>query len=240
MHMQEQLPLRPGGLNLTKQAASFAGLTSASRVLDIGCGRGASLTYLHREYGCPVTGIDCSVTALEAAGKLFSCDQETFPDRMNHCDPAASVNLLLTDASALPLPDAFFDFVMMECTLTLFDEPMKALSEAARVLSPGGWLYVSALCQKNPSASDQIVTNGLLHTDLFCGSLHALGFEKSSFCISDQTPALIQFVADMIFQHGSLDAYFKKASLQTDGCIFNCAIAPKETGYVAIWAKRTS
>ena len=232
MSMSGQPPLRPGGLKLTKAAAAAAGISSESSILDIGCGSGTSLAFLRQEYDCSVTGIDHSELALTAAGtNLMTSLTDCF-------DPDAPVNLLLADASHLPIPDASFDLIMMECTLTLFADPLAALSEAARVLRPGGWLYISALCRKNPAASDPLVENGLLHAENLREYLPSLKFKQSTISLSDQTQALIQFVADMIFRYGSLDAYIREAVAQNDGCIFNCAISPKETGYVTILAQR--
>ena len=38
--------LRPGGFKLTEQAVDFCALNEQSRVLDLGCGMGATASYL--------------------------------------------------------------------------------------------------------------------------------------------------------------------------------------------------
>ena len=226
------LLIRPGGLELTKKAVDAVRLTPDSHILDIGCGSGASLVLIRRITGCHTTGIDSSRRMLERAGEALGTEPAVV---YNRNDP---VNLLQADACSLPFPDASFDFVMMECTLTLFRDPALALREAARVLCPGRWLYISALSRKNPSASDPLVTNGLLNTIRLQESFSDIGFEHNSVSISDQSSSLIQFAADIIFQYGSLDRYISETTRLVDGCIFNGTPSPKETCYVSILAKR--
>ena len=229
----KQIPLRPGGLELTEIAASKAGLTKDSCVLDIGCGTGASLLYVKKHYGCHVFGVDCSEKAIEAAKARFDETIDSVTD---------ASTLLTADASALPFPDNSFDFVMMECTLTLFADPVQALKEAARVLKPEGTLFLSALTQrklveKASPATDTsstppflaLVKNGLTHADNLTSYLSDLGFHHISH--TECNDVLVQFVADAIFTYGSLDHYIKEASACIDGCVLNCNISPKEAGY---------
>ena len=226
------LLIRPGGLELTKKAVDAVNISPSSHILDIGCGSGASLALIRRAAGCYVTGIDSSRKVLACAGDTLCAEISSVYSRSN------PVNLLEADACSLPLPDASFDFVMMECTLTLFSNPALALREAARVLSPGKWLYISALSQKKPAASDRLVTNGLLNTVCLQNVLSSIGFPQNSVKITDQSGALIQFAADMIFQYGSFDRYISETSRMVDGCIFNGTPSPKETGYVSVLAQR--
>lgn len=55
--------LHPGGLALTEEVASDLNLTPGSRVLDVGCGPGATSLFLAKKYGATVTGV-----TLEEAG----------------------------------------------------------------------------------------------------------------------------------------------------------------------------
>src|SRR6266849_5982910 len=48
----------PGGLKLTGQLGRMLGLSPASRVLDVACGKGTTAVLLAKEFGCEVFGID--------------------------------------------------------------------------------------------------------------------------------------------------------------------------------------
>jgi arsenite methyltransferase len=56
--------IRPGGLALTRRAVALADLPAGARVLDVGCGAGATLDYL-AGLGLRATGIDPSAKLLE-------------------------------------------------------------------------------------------------------------------------------------------------------------------------------
>jgi ubiquinone/menaquinone biosynthesis C-methylase UbiE len=92
-------------------------------VLEIGIGTGRNLE--HYPEGIRLTGIDFSAPMLEIG-------------RQRAKDLGRSVDLRLGDAQALEFPDASFDRVV--CTLALCSIPddRRAVSEARRVLRPGG------------------------------------------------------------------------------------------------------
>jgi SAM-dependent methyltransferase len=85
------------------------------RVLDVGCGYGQTLEAL----GVP-------------AEKGFGVDIETKTGTGYDLRPAS--------AERLPFPDSYFDVVICRVTLPYTDVP-KALSEIARVLTPGGRVW---------------------------------------------------------------------------------------------------
>jgi arsenite methyltransferase len=123
--------LRPGGLDLTRRALALAGLKPGSRVLDLGCGPGATAKYLCA-CGHRVLALDLSRDFLARAA-------------------APGVARLLANAQILPLADASLDAIFCECVLSLAADPAAALREAARVLAPGGALAVSDLYLRGPA-----------------------------------------------------------------------------------------
>jgi SAM-dependent methyltransferase len=98
--------------------------------LEIACGTGHTSSLLARE---GISFIACDLTPHMLAEAR---------DRMERADHPTS--FLYTDAQALPFPDATFNLVVTTRFLHLFPaaEQRIVLSEAARVLKPGGSLVV--------------------------------------------------------------------------------------------------
>lgn len=116
----------PAGSN-TAVAAELLG-KSGGAALDIGCGEGKFTRALAGLYA-RVSGIDVragaiakAVAAAEAAG--------------------TAIDFRVASADALPYPDASFDTVVFSNSLHHMPDPARALAEAARVLVPGGRLYI--------------------------------------------------------------------------------------------------
>lgn len=97
-----------------------AGVGRGSRLLDVGCGSGAVIaTALTR--GASVSAVDLSDAMAQQARRRF---------------PACDVRV--SDAIQLPFADASFDAVTFGFALHHMAQPHAALSEAHRVLRPGG------------------------------------------------------------------------------------------------------
>jgi SAM-dependent methyltransferase len=107
-----------------------AGVAIGGRVLDAGCGGGGMPLSLAEE-------------AAEAVG-IDPCDR--FQDagmRLARERRVANLRFALADGMALPFPDATFDLVLSHAVIEHVVYAPRYLRECARVLKPGGWLYLS-------------------------------------------------------------------------------------------------
>jgi phosphatidylethanolamine/phosphatidyl-N-methylethanolamine N-methyltransferase len=108
-----------------KRQFELADIQSDDRVLIVGIGTGLDL--VHTPASATVTGIDLSADMLRRA-KV----------RAAHRD----CSLIQMNAEQLGFDDGSFDVVIMNCVLSVVADPAKALSEAARVLTPSGSIWI--------------------------------------------------------------------------------------------------
>lgn len=154
--------LRPGGLELTARALDVLRLAPGARVLDVGCGAGATLGLL-RARGFAAVGLDYSATlAAQAAQRA----------------PTAR-----GDAERLPFRSRSLDAVLMECVLSAVPDKAAAASELGRVLIPGGTLLLSDVTREGrlPEPLDSLAgwiacAGGALTADGYRGLLSGAGF----------------------------------------------------------------
>lgn len=97
--------------------------------LDIGCGEGHN-TRLVAQRGALLTGIDISDTFIRHA-------------KEEEASKSLGINYLVVSGQKTELPDNSFDFCMATMSLMDMPEPAKAISEAYRVLKPGGFFQFS-------------------------------------------------------------------------------------------------
>jgi 2-polyprenyl-6-hydroxyphenyl methylase / 3-demethylubiquinone-9 3-methyltransferase len=137
-------PMEPDPAFRRRAAWLLAGLESqapkGAQVLDLGCGQGFYLP-LYARLGLTATGVEPDpVPRAEALRK------------------AQALGFAVVDAPAehLPFADASFDAVVMSEVLEHLAEPALALTEAARVLKPGGLLLVTVPHSDYPFAWDPV------------------------------------------------------------------------------------
>ena len=110
--------------------AKRVGIPNGGRVIDIGCGYGATAAHLVRRLGADVTGI--TLSSVQAA----------------HAARRAAVEPRLTlrggDWLANDLPDSAFDAAIAVESTEHMDDKARAFGEAFRVLRPGGRIGICA------------------------------------------------------------------------------------------------
>jgi len=97
--------------------------------LDIGCGEGHNTRLVARR-GARMTAVDLAATFLAYA-------------RRTENDEPLGITYQCASAVHLPFPDASFDFAMATMSFMDIPEHEKVVSEAYRVLKPGGFLQFS-------------------------------------------------------------------------------------------------
>lgn len=95
------------------------------RLVEVGCGIGTDLVRFARG-GARVVGVDLSETALRLARRNFEVNE------------LAQGRFILGDGSQLPLPDRSIDVLYAHGVLQYSADPRGIVTEAQRVLKPGG------------------------------------------------------------------------------------------------------
>ena len=151
-----------------------------SKMLEIGCSDGSKLRSLCRNLDAIGFGIDPSSDAISAGNAVIDTDVQ--------------MNLTVGTASSLQFENSFFDVVFFGFSLYLVDRNMlfQAVSEADRVLKPGGFLLIQdfnpGVRQKRPYAHlDGLFSYKNSYADLFTASGHYFEAEKVSFSHSKGT-----------------------------------------------------
>jgi SAM-dependent methyltransferase len=112
-----------------QKAISLLRLEGGERVLDVGCGSGASIPWLVNAVG--PTGF---VTGVDHAEELLQIARE----RMNELGFAAQTDFETGDGLKLPYPDGSFDAAHISRVLIHVSDPVGVVREMARVVKPGG------------------------------------------------------------------------------------------------------
>lgn len=118
-----------GGMRTTRELIEACHIQKGAHVLDVGCGVGATPTYLAKKLGCRVVGIDIADAMIARAQQKV--EREQVKDR---------VELRAANAQNLPFDDALFDAVIAESVLTFIPDKARAVRECARVTKPGGFV----------------------------------------------------------------------------------------------------
>ncbi len=123
-------------------------LRPGQRVLEIGCGSGATLVEIARRYRVEVVGIEILPEMLRAARR-----------RIRWAGLSRTIWLIRgAPGQPLPMKNDAFDRVILESVLGIQDTPLllEMLREIYRVLKKGGWMIANEAIWK-PGISDEVV-----------------------------------------------------------------------------------
>ena len=178
-----------GGVAATKRLLDQVDLTPDMHLLDIGCGIGGTPRFITGTYGCRVTGIDLTPDFIHAAAEL---------NRMVGLDGA--VDLAVASALDLPFDDGRFDAATLLHVGMNIPDKAGLMTQAARVLKPGGIFAVYDVMQTGDQDitypvpwSERPETSFLATPDQYIAAAQAVGFDV--IARQDRGDAALEFFA---------------------------------------------
>lgn len=118
-----------GGFEATNELLSLCHIEDAREVLNVGCGIGVGSTYIAKEYGCHVVGVDISERMIEWSRRRA---------REERIEP--KVEFRTANVLDLPFEAGSFDVVFAESVLIFVEDKVRAIRECVRVTKPGGYV----------------------------------------------------------------------------------------------------
>jgi ubiquinone/menaquinone biosynthesis C-methylase UbiE len=166
---------------------------AGAKVLEVAPGPGYLAIELAKR-GFSVTGVELS-------------EDFVIIEKRNAAEADVSVDFMQGNASALPLPDETFDFIICSAAFKNFSEPLKALQEMHRVLKPNGTALVIDM-NYNATKEDidaEMLKSGMKGFDRWFVKLSFKTFLKSGAYTKEGFEELIAqtaFTSHKIEKHG--------------------------------------
>jgi ubiquinone/menaquinone biosynthesis C-methylase UbiE len=117
-----------GGMRTTRELIELCHVRKGAYVLDVGCGVGATPTYLAKKLDCRVVGIDIADAMIARAQQKV--EREHVKIGSNCAPPTRRIFLRR----------CLFDVVIAESVITFIPDKASAVRECARVTKPGGFV----------------------------------------------------------------------------------------------------
>jgi ubiquinone/menaquinone biosynthesis C-methylase UbiE len=217
--------LRPGGFFLTERGLSLCGFAPGARIADIGCGTGASVSYLRESYRFKALGFDLS------------------GDLIRNSEYAKTIPFAEARAEALPLTGGCCDGVLCECALSLVPEPERAVAEFSRILRSGGFLILSDIYGRTPidgcyraSAVEGGCASALRSRQFIEKLLGNSGLALVAW--EDHTRHLKELAAQLILNGDSSEKFRDLFRVLGSGCAGSSGVRNTRPGYFLLVAQK--
>jgi len=179
--------LRPGGFQLTDRSLDFCKFQSGETLLDLGCGRGATINYINSKYDYKICGLDISEKLISYA-RSINKDNE----------------IILSSADNILYENEFFHGVIAECTLSLMEGIQEVFKEVNRVLKKNGYFIITDVYAKNTEYLEELKKfeiNTCLKNPLDLNILKEFLSNRGFNVVLEERHdnMIIQLVADIIF-----------------------------------------
>lgn len=123
--MGEQI--HAGGMMSSMELAKSAGIKEGMHGVDLCCCLGAGMRFLAKNFKVKMDGVDATPSALSKAKEHATA--EKLSDKFNFIE---------ADVTKIPVEAGKYDFVWGEDAWCYVEDKDKLISEAARILKPGG------------------------------------------------------------------------------------------------------
>jgi ubiquinone/menaquinone biosynthesis C-methylase UbiE len=140
--MGEQIHV--GGFKTSMELAQKAGIQRGWKGLDLCSALGAGCRFLTKNFGVTMCGLDGTQTMHQKAQERAQAE-----------GVADKIEFRLGDVTEIPWPDDTFDFVWGEDAWCYVNDKDRLVSEAARVLKPGGVLAFTDWIEGPAGLSDE-------------------------------------------------------------------------------------
>jgi ubiquinone/menaquinone biosynthesis C-methylase UbiE len=174
-----------------RNAEAIAGrLRPGARILEVAPGPGYLALELARKGDFRITGLDISHSFVRIASE-------------NARRAGVSIDFHQGNVSEMPFADGSFDFVVCVAAFKNFVDPLGALNEIYRVLTPGGAASIQDLRKDAPPEAVEAEVNGMRLSRLNT-ALTKLTFRFMLLRNAYSRPALEQLVAASRFGTGEI------------------------------------
>jgi len=218
--------IRPGGLTLTDRALALCPLPTGARVLDVGCGPGATVEHLRAAHHFDAFGLDASALLLQSG----------------RCRNAA-LSVIQAAGERLPIADKRLDAIFAECSLSVMADADRVLEEFGRTLKGDGILVLSDVYARNPNGVSALrhlpldaCLRGAMSRQQVADKLHAHGFHVVVW--EDHSEALKHLAAQLIMACGSMQQFWQRVTPAGEAVDTRQAIRQAKPGYYLSIARK--
>lgn len=254
--------IRPGGLQTTKIAMELCHFEEGARILDIGCGCGVTVEYLQNNYNIDGIGIDLSTTLLEKGrernpdlklffgnGEMMDFPPYSFDGVFMECvlslmddreKVLRDVYRLLKKGGQLALSDFYIkesheiiNNCHWHCSNFIGCDRIRSSSDNESACCNG---YVADLKKEECKNKTRNLLDGAYRQVELISILSDIGYSVIHW--KDKNKELKEFTAALIFQYGSLDAFYKSTLRGEESSPFDEKARGQRAGYFLLIAKK--